>query len=113
MEIKQRDLDSAVVLEIAGRLTSGAGAAQLRQAIAGLAQAGKTKVLLNIGELVFMDSSGLGSLAAGADLLRRRGGQLRVVQARGPVKRVFQITGLYKVFPDYPDEESALASFRQ
>ena len=112
MEIRRRERDSAVVLDVSGRLTSGAGANELREAIRELADAGKTKVLLNLNEVVFIDSSGLGSLAAASEMLRRAGGQLRVVKANGPVRRVFQITGLYKVFRDYQDEEAALASFR-
>jgi anti-anti-sigma factor len=58
-----------------------------------------------------MDSSGLGALAAGSDALRKRGGRLSVVNARGPVRHVFQITRLNRVFPEFDDEDAALASF--
>ena len=112
MEIRSRERGSAVVLDVSGRLTAGAGADQLRGTIAQLAGEGKNKVLLNLEELVFMDSTGLGSLAASSELLRRTGGHLGVVNARGPVKNVFQITRLNKVFPDFENEDAALASFR-
>ena len=111
MEIRARQRDSAVVLDVSGRLTAGAGADQLRGAIAQLAGEGKNRVLLNLRELAFMDSTGLGSLAASLELLRRQGGHLGVVNARGPVRHVFQITRLNKVFPDFEDEDAALASF--
>jgi anti-sigma B factor antagonist len=111
MDIRTRERDSTVVLDVAGRLTAGAGADQLRGTITQLAGAGKKRVLLNLQDVVFMDSTGLGSLVATSEILRRQGGNLRVVNARGPVRHVFQITRLNKVFPDYQDEDSALASF--
>src|SRR3954465_5155212 len=111
MEIRTRERDSAVVLDVSGRLTAGAGAEQLRGTIAQLAGEGKNRVLLNLQEVAFMDSTGLGSLAASSELLRRQGGHLGIVNARGPVRNVFQITPLNKVFPDLGDEDAALASF--
>jgi anti-sigma B factor antagonist len=98
-------------LDVSGRLTAGAGATQLRETVRQLAEAGDTKVLLNLADVAFMDSTGLGALAAAAELLRGRGGQLRIVNATGPVRHVFQITRLNKIFPDFADEEAALASF--
>ena len=62
MEIRTRQRDSAVVLDVSGRLTAGAGADQLRGTIAQLAGEGKKRVLLNLEEVAFMDSTGLGSL---------------------------------------------------
>ena len=111
MEITTRQRDSAVVLDVMGRLTAGAGAEKLRSTIAQLAESGTTNVLLNLHEVEFIDSSGLGALATGADLLRRRGGHLGVVNARGPVRHVFQITRLNRVFPEFEDEDAALANF--
>ena len=111
MEITTRQREAAVVLDVSGRLTAGAGAEQLRGAIAQLAEEGKKRVLLNLQDVAFMDSTGLGSLAASSELLRRQGGRLGVVNARGPVRNVFQITRLNKVFPDLGDEDAALASF--
>ena len=111
MEITQRRRDGATVLDVSGRLTAGAGATQLRQMVRELAESGDKKVLLNLADVAFMDSTGLGSLAAAAELLRARGGQLKIVNATGPVRHVFQITRLNKVFPDFGNEDAALASF--
>ena len=91
----------------------GAGEQQLRDVIQALANQGKTNVLLNLDGLVFMDSAGLGSLVVGSKLLQGRGGKLQIVNARGPVQHVFQITRLTKVFPIHPDEEGALAASRR
>lgn len=111
LEITRRKRNGATVLDVAGRLTAGAGASQLRETLRELAESGERKVLLNLADVAFMDSTGLGSLAAASELLRGRGGQLRVVNVTGPVRHVFQITRLNKIFPDYGDEEAALASF--
>jgi anti-sigma B factor antagonist len=100
------------VLDISGRLTTGAGEQQLRQLISELVDEGRTNVLLNLEELEFMDSAGLGSLVVGSQLLQRQGGRLQVVNARGPVQHVFQITRLTKVFPVFQDEDGAMASFQ-
>jgi anti-sigma B factor antagonist len=111
LEITQRKKGAAVVLDVAGRLTAGAGANQLKDAVRELAEGGERRVLLNLRDVEFMDSTGLGSLAAVAEMMRTHGGQLRIVNAHGPVKHVFQITRLNKVFPDFPSEDAALASF--
>ena len=111
LEITRRKRNGATVLDVAGRLTAGAGANQLRETIRALADDGEQKVLLNLAGVAFLDSTGLGSLAAASEMLRLRGGQLRIVNATGPVRHVFQITRLNKVFPDVGDEDAALASF--
>jgi len=111
LEITRRKRGDATVLDVTGRLTAGAGANQLRDTVRELADSGQTRVLLNLADVAFLDSTGLGSLAAASEMLRARGGQLRVVNATGPVRHVFQITRLNKVFPDFGDEDAALASF--
>jgi anti-sigma B factor antagonist len=98
-------------LDASGRLTAGAGANQLREAVRELAEAGERRVLLNLAGVAFLDSTGLGQLAAASEMLRTHGGQLRVVNAHGPVRHVFQITRLNKVFPDFPSEDAAIESF--
>src|SRR3954464_5795564 len=109
MEIKTRQRDLAVVLDVSGRLTAGSGAEQLRGTIAQLAGEGKNRVLLNLQEVGVMDSTGLGSLAASSELLRRQGAGAGVVNARGPVRHGLQITRLNKVFPDCPSRDAATA----
>jgi anti-sigma B factor antagonist len=111
LEITRRKRDGATVLDVSGRVTAGAGANQLREMVRELSESGERKVLLNLAEVEFLDSTGLGALAAASEMLRTRGGQLRVVNATGPVRHVFQITRLNKVFPDFGDEDAALASF--
>lgn len=111
LDITQRKRGGATVLDVSGRLTAGAGATQLRECVRALAESGDRRILLNLAGVAFMDSTGLGSLAAASEMLRSHGGQLRIVNANGPVKHVFQITRLNKVFPDFGNEDAALASF--
>lgn len=100
-----------VILDLAGRLTTEGGAAMIKEALRECAEQGHRRVVLNLEELHFMDSSGLGSLVSGSKLLEDRGGQIRILNAHGPVRNVFQITRLDRIFPAYEDETDAIASF--
>jgi anti-sigma B factor antagonist len=100
-----------LILDLAGRLTTADGATLIKEALRECAEQGHRKVVLNLAELRFMDSSGLGSLVSGSKLLEAQGGQMRIVNARGPVRNVFQITRLDRIFPAYQDETDAIASF--
>ena len=92
-----------------GRLTAGTGADKLREAIQQAVAGGAKTILLNMTEVVFMDSAGLSAMVVATDLLRNRGGVLRIVNAQGPVRRVLQITRLDRVLTCFDDEQSALA----
>jgi anti-sigma B factor antagonist len=111
LDIQRRDRESVVILDLSGRLTTGGGDAIIKDTLRDVAEQGHKRVILNLGGLNFLDSSGLGSLVTGSKLLESRGGQMRIVNARGPVRNVFQITRLDRIFPDYGDEEDAIASF--
>src|ERR1051325_5426772 len=111
LDIQRRQRGSVVILDISGRLTAGRGDAQMRDILREVSEQGHTHVLLNFDGLAFMDSAGLGSVVVGSKLLQSRGGKLAVMNARGPVRHVFQITRLDRVFPDYKTEEEAVASF--
>ncbi len=113
LDIQRRERDSVVILDLVGRLTTDGGATLIKEALRECAEQGQQKVVLNLEALNFMDSSGLGSLVSGSKLLEDRGGQLRIVNARGPVRNVFQITRLDRIFPAYQDETDAIASFTQ
>ncbi len=90
----------------------GGGDREIREAMRQIAEQGHKRVVLNLEALQFMDSAGLGALVTAAKLLESHGGQARIVNARGPVRNVFQITRLDRIFPDYEDEDAAIASFR-
>ena len=111
LDIQRRERDSVVILDLSGRLTIGGGDMRIRETIREVADQGHRKVVLNLDGLRFLDSSGLGSLVIASRMLEGQGGQMRIVNARGPVRNVFQITRLDRIFPDYRDEDAAIASF--
>lgn len=110
LDIVTRQAGSATVLDLSGRLTAGAGAARLREAIDGIALQDGGSVLLNFQNVAFLDSAGLGSLVVISDLLRTRGSRLCIINTHGSVQHVLQITRLDRVLPHFADESAALAS---
>jgi anti-sigma B factor antagonist len=111
LQIDRQVSGSTVVLVLSGRLTAGSGADSLRDAIRQAIAEGGTNLLLNMADVAFMDSAGLSAMVVGSEQVRNRGGQLRILNAQGPVRRVLQITRLDRVLTCFDDEQSALASF--
>jgi anti-sigma B factor antagonist len=99
------------VLDAAGRITLGEGASAFRNAIRDLVASGKKKVLLNLGEVSYIDSSGIGELVSGFTTVTNSGGQLKLVGLSKRVKDLLQITKLYTVFEVFDDETEAVRSF--
>ena|SRR5436305_3401260 len=110
LQLSKRRLGGVVVLDLAGRLTAGAGAKLLTETFRALEAEGRKNVLINFAGVDFIDSTGIGALMAGTEMIRR-GGQVRIMNSTGAVQQVFQITRLNRVFPNYADEQSALQSF--
>src|SRR5499433_2057305 len=100
----------ASLIDVVGSLTlfeSGA----LRQAIAGLIAEKRKDIILNLSGLEYLDSSGIGELVRNYLTVIKSGGSLKVVGLSEKVEDILKITQLYKVFPEFPDEQSALDSF--
>jgi anti-sigma B factor antagonist len=110
LQIDRRVSGSATVLDLSGRLTAGSGADQLREVIRKAIADGVTNVVLNMAAVEFMDSAGLSAVVVSSELLRNRGGLLRILNAQGPVRHVLQITRLDRVLTCFDDEKAALAS---
>jgi anti-sigma B factor antagonist len=99
------------VMDAAGRITLGEGASAFRDAIRELVAKGNKKVLLNLGEVSYIDSSGIGELVSGFTTVTNSGGQLKLVGLSKRVKDLLQITKLYTVFEAFDDETEAVRSF--
>jgi len=108
--ISIRKRSEVTVLDIAGRLTSFEVSA-LRDAITRLLEEGRKKVVLNLGALDYLDSSGIGELARSYVSVVKKGGEMKVVGLSAKVEEVLKITQLFRVFPEFPSEEEALQSF--
>lgn len=84
----------------------------LRKTIRDLAESGQIKVLLNLGDVNYIDSSGIGELVSGFTAIRSRGGELKLLHLTKKVHDLLQITKLFTVFDVYDDESTAVQSFR-
>jgi anti-sigma B factor antagonist len=109
--LNRRQSGDVIILDISGRVTLGEGASTLRNAIRSLAREGHTKILLNLGEATYIDSSGLGVLVSGFATVARSGGQLKLLNAISRVKDLLLITKMYTVFDVFDDEVTAVRSF--
>jgi len=99
------------VVDVAGRITLGEGSSALRDTIKELVGNGHTKILLNLGEVSYIDSSGIGELVSGFTTVTNKGGQLKLLNLNKRVKDLLQITKLYTVFDVHEDEPNAVRSF--
>ena len=108
--ISVRKKGAVSVLDVAGRLTSFEISA-LRDAISRLLQEGRNSIVLNLGALDYLDSSGIGELARSYVSVVKKGGEMKVVGLSSKVEEVLKITQLFRVFPEFPSEEEALNSF--
>ncbi len=111
VKLTSRQVGDVTVVDVAGRITLGEGASAFRNAIRDLVTKGNKKVLLNLGEVSYIDSSGIGELVSGFTTVTNSGGQLKLVGLSKRVKDLLQITKLYTVFEAFDDETEAVRSF--
>ena len=108
--VQIRQADAVSLVDITGRLTSFESPA-FREAIQQLLHDGNNNIVLNLTGLDYLDSSGIGELVRNYVAVVKKGGAMRVVGLAPKVDEILKITQLYQVFPEYPDETSALESF--
>ncbi len=106
-----RDAGKVTVVELSGRITLGDGSALLRKTIRGLLEDQRTRILLNLGDVDYIDSSGIGELVSGFTAVKNQGGDLKLLNLTKKVRDLLQITKLYTVFDVFSDESAALGSF--
>ena len=112
LDVKQRQAGDVTILDCSGSIRMGDGAVSLRNAIRGLNEQGSKKILLNLGEVKNVDSSGIGELIANYTTLSRDGGQLKLLKLTDKIRDLLVITKLLTVFDAYDDESEALNSFK-
>jgi anti-sigma B factor antagonist len=105
-------VDGVTVLELSGRITLGEGSVQLRDAIRDLIAKGQRRILLDLGEVNYIDSSGLGELVSAYTTVKNQGAALKLLKLTKKVHDLLQLTKLYTVFEIFDDEASAIASFK-
>jgi anti-sigma B factor antagonist len=107
-----RQVGDVTIVDIQGRITLlGGGSGCLREMLAGLVKEGHKKVILNLAETSYIDSSGIGELVNGFTSLCNCGAQLKLLALTKRVEDLLRITKLYIVFDVYKDEAEAVRSF--
>jgi anti-sigma B factor antagonist len=114
LDIHTREVESpagpSTVIDLHGELDTYS-CPSVREKIVSLVEQGKKRLLLNMGGVEYIDSAGLGTLVGGLKRASENGGQLKIVNANAQIQKVFNITGLVRVFEQFDGEEEALRSF--
>src|ERR1700760_3598326 len=111
MKASNRQINGVTVVDMSGRITLGEGSVVLRDSVRDLVTKGQRKILLNLGDVTYIDSSGIGELVSAFTTVRNQGGDLKLLNLTKKVHDLLQITKLYTVFDVKDDEASAVASF--
>jgi anti-sigma B factor antagonist len=106
-----REVGVITLVDLSGRIALGEGSALLRKTIRDLLDGGNNKIVLNLGDVSYIDSSGIGELVSGFTAVRSRGGELKLLHLTKKVHDLLQITKLFTVFDVYTDEPAAVQSF--
>jgi anti-sigma B factor antagonist len=113
MKATIRQVDSVTVVDVSGRITLGEGCTQLRKLIRDQLSKGNKNVLLNLADVTYIDSSGIGELVSAFTGVSKQGGSLKLLNLTKKVHDLLQITKLYTVFDVHDDEAKAIASFQK
>jgi anti-sigma B factor antagonist len=111
MKLITRLIDCVEVVQINGRIELGEGSAAVREVVRDLLAKGRKKILLDLSDVDYIDSSGLGSLVSSFTSVKNESGQLKLVYLTKKVRDLLQMTRLFTVFEVFDDESTALASF--
>ncbi len=109
---KARQKDGVTVIDISGSITHGEANA-LGEMVHDLVGRGRNKIVLNLQEVHYLDSSGIAQLVSGYATAKKNGGQLKILHLSKKVQDVLSVTSLYKIFEEFTDERAAVQSFGQ
>jgi anti-sigma B factor antagonist len=107
-----REVGPVTIVDLSGRISLGEGSALLRTTIRELLEGGQAKILLNLGDVNYIDSSGIGELVSAFTAVRNRSGELKLLNLTKKVHDLLQITKLFTVFDVYNDESTAVRSYQ-
>jgi len=112
MKASTRQINGVTIVDLSGRITLGEGSVVLRDTVKDLLGKGQKKILLNLGDVSYIDSSGIGELVSAFTSVRNQGGELKLLHLTKKVHDLLQITKLYTVFDVKDDEVSAIGAFK-
>ena len=108
----KRSIDGVTILDLSGDIQMGQGNDYLHRTLHSLIDEGTTKVLVNLANISYIDSSGLGELVSGFTTMEKAGGELKLLNLTQRVSELMMITKLLTVFDTFDDERMAIASFK-
>jgi anti-sigma B factor antagonist len=111
VKLNTRQVGDVTIVDVSGRITLGEGSSALRDLLRELIGKANKKILLNLGEVTYIDSSGIGELVSGYTTVSNQGGTLKLLSLTKRVQDLLQITKLYTVFDVHEDEAHAIRSF--
>ena len=111
MKITERLVGDVVLLDLQGKILIGEGDDQLREAVTKLADSNRTKILLNLAEVPYVDSAGLGEIVRCYTTVSRKGGKLKLLHLTKKIQDLLAITKLLTVFETYDTEDEGVRSF--
>ena len=111
VKLSTRQVGNVSVIDVAGRITLGEGSSALRETLRDMVAKNQTKILLNLADVTYIDSSGIGELVSGYTTVTNTGGSLKLLNLNKRVKDLLQITKLYTVFEVHEDEAAAIRSY--
>ena len=111
VKLNTRQVGDVTVIDVSGRITLGEGSSALRDILRELTAKGDRKILLNLGDVSYIDSSGIGELVSGFTTVKNQSGDLKLLHLTKKVRDLLQITKLYTVFDVFSDEATSVRSF--
>lgn len=111
LTIESREVAHVSILDVKGRIVLGDEIHELRDAVRGLLAQGKKKIILNLADVDYMDSSGVGEMVGAFTTVRNAGGELKLLKLSQKVQDILHVTKLYTVFDVKDDEFTAVKSF--
>jgi anti-sigma B factor antagonist len=111
LKVETREIAHVTILDVKGRIVLGEEIGVLRDAVRGLVADGKKKIILNLADVDYIDSSGVGELVGCFTTVRNAGGELKLLRLSQKVQDVLYVTKLYTVFDIREDEFTAVKSF--
>jgi len=111
VSITERQVGDVSILDIEGNIITGESAQTVRGIIRRLLAEGRCKIFLNLAQVRWVDSEGLGELVSALVAVTREGGQIKLLKVRGNIRELLEITGLHAIFAIYDDELEALNDY--
>ncbi len=108
---KVRKVGDVSIVDLNGKITLGENTGILRDELRSLLSQGTKNIVLNMSEVGYVDSAGLGELVGAYTTATNQGGALKLLHLQGKMKDLMQITKLHTIFPAFDDEKAAVASF--